>query len=125
MPFRYRGFSTINQVKKFRLTDFELVKRDLLNHFSIKKGEKLMNPEFGSLIWNMMFEPITADVKATIIEDVRNVITYDPRLRVDDVLIDEFENGIQIQIDLTFLPDDYSDSLVLEFNTASNTLTVS
>jgi phage baseplate assembly protein W len=75
MPFRYRGFSTINQVKKFRLTDFELVKRDLLNHFSIKKGEKLMNPEFGSLIWNMMFEPITADVKATIIEDVRNVIT--------------------------------------------------
>ncbi len=84
-----------------------------------------MNPEFGSLIWNMMFEPITADVKATIIEDVRNVITYDPRLRVDDVLIDEFENGIQIQIDLTFLPDDYSDSLVLEFNTASNTLTVS
>ena len=84
-----------------------------------------MNPEFGSLIWNMMFEPITADVKATIIEDVKNVITYDPRLRVDDVLIDEFENGIQIQIDLTFLPDDYSDSLVLEFNTASNTLTVS
>ncbi len=41
------------------------------------------------------------------------------------MLIDEFENGIQIQIDLTFLPDDYSDSLVLEFNTASNTLTVS
>ena len=49
MATRYRGFSTINQVKKFRLTDIELVKRDLINHFGIKKGQKLMNPEFGSI----------------------------------------------------------------------------
>lgn len=125
MTIRYRGFSTINQTKKFRLTEFELVKRDLINHFSIKKGEKLMNPEFGSIVWNMMFEPMTADVKSTLVEDIRNIITYDPRLRVDDVLIDEFDYGIQIQIDLTFLPDDYSDRLQLEFNTSSNTLTVS
>jgi len=55
MATRYRGFSTINQIKKFRLTDVELVKRDLINHFSIKKGQKLMNPDFGSIIWNMLY----------------------------------------------------------------------
>ena len=42
--------STINQVKKFRLTDAELIKRDLLNHFAIRKGEKLENPNFGTII---------------------------------------------------------------------------
>jgi phage baseplate assembly protein W len=54
----YRGLSTLGQNKKFRLTDIELVKRDLLNHFQIRKGEKLMNPNFGSIIWNMLFEPL-------------------------------------------------------------------
>ena len=125
MVTRYRGFSTINQVKKFRLTDIELVKRDLINHFSIKKGQKLMNPEFGSIIWNMLYEPMTADVESTIVEDVNRIVNYDPRLRVDGVLINEFEYGLQIQIDLTFLPGNYSEQLLLDFNSTSNALSVS
>lgn len=125
MATRYRGFSTINQIKKFRLTDVELVKRDLINHFGIKKGQKLMNPNFGSIIWNMLYEPMTADVEATIVDDVKRIVNYDPRLRVDGVLINEFEYGLQIQIDLTFLPSNYSDQLRLDFNSTSNALSVS
>jgi phage baseplate assembly protein W len=125
MTTRYRGFSTINQIKKFRLTDVELLKRDLINHFSIQKGQKLMNPNFGSIIWNMLYEPMTADVEATIIEDVKRIVNYDPRLRVDGVLINEFDHGLQVQIDLTFLPGNYADQLVLDFNSTSNALSVS
>jgi phage baseplate assembly protein W len=125
MAIRYKGFSTIDQTKKFRLTDFELVKRDLLNHFSIRKGEKLMNPNFGSIIWNMLFEPLTADVKSTIVEDVRRIITYDPRLQVEQVLINELEQGIQVQVDLVFLPGNFSSSLRLDFNSSTNSLTAS
>ncbi len=54
----YNGFSTLNGSKKFKLTDFELVKQDLQNHFGIRKGEKLMNPEFGTIIWDLLFEPL-------------------------------------------------------------------
>jgi phage baseplate assembly protein W len=122
---RYRGFSTINQVKKFRLTDAELVKRDLINHFSIRKGQKLMNPDFGSIIWNMLYEPLTADVKSTIVEDVRRIVSYDPRLQVNNVILDEFEHGLQIQVELTFLPGNYSEQLLLSFNSSTNTLAVS
>ncbi len=125
MAIRYKGFSTIDQTKKFRLTDFELVKQDLLNHFSIRKGEKLMNPNFGSIIWNMLFEPLTADVKSTIVEDVRRIITYDPRLQVEQVLINELDYGIQIQIDLVFLPGNFASSLRLDFNSSTNSLTAS
>lgn len=125
MAIRYKGFSTIDQTKKFRLTDFELVKQDLLNHFSIRKGEKLMNPNFGSIIWNMLFEPLTADVKSTIVEDVRRIITYDPRLQVEQVLINELDYGIQIQIDLVFLPGNFASSLRLDFNSSTNSLTTS
>jgi phage baseplate assembly protein W len=123
MAIRYKGFSTIGQVKKFRLTDLDLVKRDLLNHFSIRKGEKLMDPNFGSIIWNMIFEPMTADVKALIVDDIKRIINYDPRLQVNGVLIDELDVGLQVQIDLTFLPSNQTDSLKLQFDSATNSLT--
>ena len=67
MVTRYKGFSTVDRTKKFSLVDFELVKQDLINHFSIKKGQKLMNPNFGSLVWNALYEPLTEDVKSTIL----------------------------------------------------------
>lgn len=119
---RYKGFSTIDQYKKFRLTDLELIKRDLLNHFSIRKGEKLMNPNFGSLIWNILFEPLTADVKALIVEDIQRVVSYDPRVRIDNVLVDQFDYGLQVQLELTFLPDNLSDIVSLQFNRDLNSV---
>lgn len=120
----YKGFSTVDRYKKFRLTDLDSVKRDLLNHFSIRKGEKLMQPEFGSIIWNMLYEPLTPEVQAILSADVKRIIEYDPRLRIDDVLVNELESGIQIQIDLTFLPGDYTDRLVINFDSASKNLTL-
>ena len=123
MAIRYRGFSTVNQVKKFRLTDLDLVKQDLINHFSIKKGEKLMNPNFGSIIWIMLYEPLTAETKAIIVEDVKKVISYDPRLQVNGVLINELDHGLQLQIDLTFLPDNYASKLTLDFNNTNQSVT--
>jgi phage baseplate assembly protein W len=122
MTIRYKGFNTIDQQKKFKLVDVDLVKRDLLNHFAIRKGEKLMNPNFGSMIWNMLYEPMTTDVQNAIVADVKRVVSYDPRLRVDNVIIDTFDQGIQLQIDLTFLPQNLSDRLVLQFDGVSNQL---
>jgi len=122
MAIRYKGFSTIDQTKKFRLTDLELIKRDLLNHFAIRKGEKLMNPNFGSIIWNILFEPLTEDIKALIVEDIQRVVSYDPRVRVDNVLVDQLDMGLQVQIELVFLPDNYSDVLSLRFNRELNSV---
>jgi len=120
---KYRGFNTINQVKKFKLTDLELVKRDLLNHFSIHKGEKLMQPNFGSIIWNLLYEPLTPEIQALITADIKRIVDYDPRLQIDGVLVNELENGLQIQVDLTYLPNNYSDRLLLTFDSQTKTLT--
>jgi phage baseplate assembly protein W len=125
MTNKYRGFTTINVAKKFRLVDFDLVKQDLINHFNIKKGEKLMQPNFGSIIWNCLYEPLTPEVKAAITEDIRRVVNYDPRLQVDEVIVNEFDQGLQIQIDLTYLPGNYADRLTLNFDAQSQNLTVS
>ena len=124
MANMYRGFSTVGRDKKFRLTDFELVKQDLVNHFNIRKGEKLMNPDFGTIIWNVLYEPLTEDLKSVIISDITSIARYDPRVSIDNVIITEFDRGIQIELELRYLQTNQSGLLNLQFDNQANTLAV-
>ena len=119
----YRGFSTVGRYRKFRLSDFDVAKQDLLNHFSIRRGEKLMHPTFGTIIWNVLFEPLTGEIRQAIIDDVRKIVSYDPRLKVTSVGIDDFQQGIQIAIDLIFVTTNESNTMKIMFDRQSSTLT--
>jgi len=112
----YKGFSTRNRYKKFRLTDFELAKQDLLNHFYIRKGEKLMNPNFGSLIWNTIFEPLTDSVRDKIIRDINDIAKYDPRIAVNNVTVQQYEHGLIVDLDLTYIPTSQVEKMFLQFD---------
>jgi phage baseplate assembly protein W len=119
----YRGFSTVGRNRKFRLTDFELVKQDLINHFYIRKGEKLMNPNFGTIIWNVVHEPLTEDLKSVIVTDIKAIAGYDPRISIDNVVITEYDQGIQIELQLRYVQTNQTNLLNLKFDNQSNTLT--
>jgi len=123
MAIMYRGFSTVNRKKKFRLTDFELVRQDLINHFHIRKGEKLMNPGFGTIIWNVLHEPLTDNLKSIITTDVKNIVSSDPRLAVDRVMITEYDQGLQIDLELRYVQTNQSSLLNLQFDNQNNQLT--
>ena len=125
MAVMYKGFSTDNRYKKFRVTDLELVKQNLNNHFSIRKGEKLMQPNFGSIIWNILFEPLTSEIKDVIVDDIKQVVAYDPRTQVTNVIVTEFEHGIQIEIELFYIPTNQSSIVSFNFDNNSQTLTSS
>jgi len=49
------GFNTIDQIRKFTLTDADLIKRDFLNALNINKGEVPGRPEYGTTIWSFIF----------------------------------------------------------------------
>jgi len=119
----YRGFSTVGRNRKFRLTDFELVKQDLINHFYIRKGEKLMNPDFGTIIWNVVHEPLTEDLKSVIVTDIKAVAGYDPRISIDNVVITEYDQGIQVELQLRYVQTNQTNLLNLQFDNQNNTLT--
>jgi len=120
----YKGFSTVNNNRKTRLVDFELAKQDLINHFHIRKGEKLHNPNFGSNIWSVVFDPLTQATKQAIIEDIQAVATYDPRLSVDNVSVIEYDQGIQVELDISYVQEDYTELLKLQFDQESQSMTV-
>ena len=114
-PKMYKGFSTINTTtENFSLFDIELVKQDLLNHFHVRQGERLMNPEFGTIIWDLLKDLITTNVN--------QIVNYDPRIRAENVVVTSYDNGIQIECMLTFLPHNISQSLQLRFDQANGLL---
>jgi phage baseplate assembly protein W len=121
MAITYKGFSTVGRNQKFRLTDFNLVKQDLINHFNIRKGEKLMNPNFGTVIWSVIHEPLTEDLKSVIIQDIQSIVSYDPRIAVDNVVITEYLQGIQIELELRYIPTDFRTVLNLKFDNETKT----
>jgi phage baseplate assembly protein W len=122
MATTYKGFSTHNRYKKFRVTDLDLVKQNIFNHFNIRKGEKLMQPNFGSMIWNMLFEPLTEETRQMIVNDVKTVVSYDPRVRVQNVAVTQFDYGIQLLVELSYLTSNQVDTLVLDFDNRSRSL---
>lgn len=124
MAIMYRGFSTVGRNRKFRLTDFELIKQDIVNHFHIHKGEKLMNPSFGTIIWNVLHEPLTEELKSVLVADIKSISAYDPRVSMDNVIITEYEYGIQVELELRYIQTNQSSLMNLRFDNKANTLTV-
>lgn len=113
---RYRGISTVNNRRSFSLYDIELIKQDIINHFHIRQGEKLENPNFGTIIWDVLFEPLTENLKDAIIYNVSEIINYDPRVSVDSIVVDTYESGIQIECKITYLPYSISETMRLKFD---------
>ena len=114
--YTYKGFSSSEANKNFKLYDINLVKQDLINHFYIRKGEKLENPEFGTVIWDMLFEPFTPDVKEIIAKDVEAIVNYDPRITVQEVQIDSTDQGMRIQVELIYRPFNITEKMTLDFD---------
>jgi len=113
----YRGLSTVNnENSSYNLYDIALIKQDIINHFHIRVGEKLENPEFGTIIWDVLFEPMTEILKEAIANNVTEIINYDPRVQVEEVIVDTYESGVLIECTLTYLPYSISESMRLKFD---------
>lgn len=122
-PKTYKGFSTISEnTENFALYDFQLIQQDLLNHFHVRQGERLMNPEFGTIIWDLLFEPLTEQLKDLIVQNVNTIINYDPRITASQVSVSQYETGIQLECVLTYLPYNVSQSMQLRFDQANGLL---
>ena len=113
----YKGISTVNPENNSKsLFDIALIKQDIINSFHIKQGEKLMNPEFGTIIWDAIHEPLTEDLKEAIAKNVSDIINSEPRVVAGTIECDSYESGILIDVDLTYLPYNISERLRLKFD---------
>jgi phage baseplate assembly protein W len=79
------NFTTINQAKS-----------NIQNLILTKKGERLMQPEFGCDIWKILFEPIIeGNIESKIEETILDAVnTWLPYINIDTILFDYDDNDI-------------------------------
>lgn len=103
----YRGYSTYEyqRRKTFTLTDMELVKMDLLNHIYTRKGERVMMPNWGTRIPELAFEPLDQITLDILEEDLRAVVAFDPRVKLQDLNITPYydNNSVVATVQLLYV----------------------
>jgi len=112
----FKGFSSRAENQNYKIYDFECAKQDLINRLSVRKGERVENPEFGTIIYDAIFEPFTEQLKDAIVEDVTANLNADPRIATEEILVSEADKGIAIQATITFVPLNITEKLRFNFD---------
>jgi len=112
----FKGFSSRADNQNFKLYDFEVAKQGLINRLSVRKGERVENPDFGTIIYDAIFEPFTDNLKEAIVEDVSANLNADPRISTQEILVTEADKGIAIQATITYVPLNITEKLRFNFD---------
>ena len=112
----FKGFSSRAEHQNFKVYDFECAKQDLINRLSVRKGERVENPEFGTIIYDMLFEPFTESLKEQVLEDITANLNADPRISTEEIIVTEAEHGIAIQATIKYIPLDITEKLQFKFD---------
>lgn len=115
------GFNTINQYKKFTLVDFALIKRDLLNYFNIRQGEKVGRPDVGTTMWNLLFEPQTEQTAGLILEEMQRIVGQDPRIYLTNAEAYPQVNGILVELEIQTVQGTNAERLSVFFDQQTRT----
>ena len=119
--------STIKPIvfgKKFRLVDQPLVIQDFVNALSIRRGEKVGKPSYGTTLWNFVFEPNTRDVQFQLEDEIRRIAAQDPRMILNTVKAYPQENGILLEVELAISPFNQAQLLSVFFDSGTNTANI-
>ena len=103
--------------KGFRRTGKELVKSDLLYHIFTKKGERVMMPDFGTNLQDLVFEPNDPITRNQILNEIQAVIDQDPRVELirNTLTFDENSHIITVDVLLRFIELEVVDTLNISF----------
>lgn len=113
---KFIGFSTVGRdTGPYTLTDFELVKQDLYNSFFTRPKERIMHPELGCRIWDLLFDPLDSYSIAIAEEEIDRIVSLEPRVQLVSKEVEILENGLRIAVLVNYM-NITQEYLFLEFN---------
>jgi len=101
-------------------TSIDEAKANMYNLLLTQKGERPMQPNFGTSIYGRLFEPITRDLKATIESEIQEAIemwlpyveVVDLEVDISDVNIDNNRIDIKLGFGLKRNIKEYAEIIV-------------
>ncbi|SOK58508.1 hypothetical protein [Yersinia phage fHe-Yen9-04] len=119
MAVTFKGFASPIVGKTVVLYDAELVKQDLINHFNTRKGERVMDVDYGFIGWDLLFE-LDRPGNAQLLEaDARNIVSQDPRLLLISIQVQNVAYGYQLDMRLRYVQLETVETLSLVFDNRS------
>jgi uncharacterized protein len=71
------------------------IERSIHMILSTAPGERVMRPDFGCAIWDLMYEPINVSTLGLMAEATRNALSrWEPRIEVDDVDVEPDDGAV-------------------------------
>ena len=119
MAVIFKGFSSPIVGKTQVLYDIDIVRQDLLNHFNTRKGERVMDVEYGFIGWDLLFEIDRPGNSQLLEADVRRIVALDPRLQLLSVTVSSVEYGYRIDLSLYYVQLEAVEDLELVFDNRS------
>lgn len=111
------GYSTLDtNSKQQQFADIPLIKRDLYNHFNTIPGQRVMMPTYGCAVWNLLFEPFDEAVKDAVVAECTKVVMSDSRVILQSITVNEFNQGLVVQMELLYQPYNVMDTFSIEFD---------
>ena len=119
---KFRGYSSVGTTFLSPVRyDLDLARQDIVNQFNTRLGERVMLPKFGTIIWDLLFDPLDESLIKLIQDDVVRIINEDPRWRLISVDVSEGPNALDIRILVNYRPSDETITLPLTYDKGTKT----
>jgi hypothetical protein len=114
----YNGFSTVSSTsqKKFILTDNAIIKQDLINSLMTRRGQRVMQPNFGCIVWEKMFENLSNSDIEDVANNITQIINSDPRVALLSVDVTPSSNTITITIVIQYTGTNQVEQIILNYD---------
>ena len=112
LPFS--GKAVFNQTFETK----QAIKTNLINYFLTGRGERYLNPTFGNLLQNLLFEQLTKDKVKQIDEQVRNDLeVFFPRVEPVEISTvgNPDNNTVSFSLSYKLRDTDIEDELLINF----------
>ncbi len=101
------------------LIQFEAdIRESLIILLSTIQGERVMRPNYGTTVYDLLFEPLDLNVGTLVSEEVkRSILVHEPRVFVDKVTPtqDPFAGFLELSIEYTIISTNTRSNLVFPF----------
>lgn len=101
LPFFITRNSFTNDLNVIR--DLSVIRQSLKNIILTNNGERSFNYQFGSGIYNYLFETFTIDLRLELQTKIAmNIRMYEPRVEINDIVITENSGQNTLNVNVIF-----------------------
>lgn len=87
-----------------------------MNTFQTRRGERVMRPNYGTIIYDLLMDPMDEITEEAVVEDVRNILRGEPRVEIVDIELRVMEEVLRIDVVLNFAPHNIVEKLFIEYD---------